>query len=326
MGSKTSESPTDGGVTPAPEPSVQQDAKATRLRELLDDVAAGRVSPARAGELLADISGGSPKDSAAAAAQPAAGSASGSPSGDVWADVSDQTVSRPPTDSTESHAAKPGPGKEPAVSSARRVVIRAVGRRVKVIGEPSVTTVSVDGPHVVRRDGDTVSVNSEGELGASVDGFTLMRSRSLEDIRDTLLGLRRELAVRVNPGLEVEIEVTAGGLTVERVPHLSQVRVTAGSAKLVDADGPLDLLVQAGSARVDMSPTTGKSRLRVESGSLDVRLGDRADVRVRTDAQLGKVVWHGSQHQGSAEEVTVGAGSAVLDLEVVMGSVQVRAR
>ena len=317
----TSESPANGGADSKLEP----DAKATRLRELLDDVAAGRVSPARAGELLADISDGSSEAPSGPGTEPAADSASSSPAGDVWADVSDPTGRPPATDSAESQTAAPKAGKEPAVSSARRVVIRAVGRRVKVIGEPSVTTVSVDGPHVVRRDGDTVSVNSEGELGASVDGFTLMRSRSLEDIRDTLLGLRRELAVRVNPSLEVEIEVTAGGLTVERVPHLSQVRVTAGSAKLVDSDGPLDLLVQAGSARVEMSPAKGKSRLRVESGSLDVRLGDRADVRVRTEAQLGKVVWHGTHHQGSADEVTVGSGSAVLDLEVVMGSIQVRA-
>jgi hypothetical protein len=288
------------------------------VRKLLDDVAAGRVSPAQAGELLAEYAGGSARPGASAAADTA------SSSGDVWADVSDPTESQPADKPGESPTAA-APGKEPVVASARRVVIRAVGRRVKLIGEPSVTTVSVDGPHVIRRDGDTVSVTSEGELGASLDGFTLMRSRSLDDIRDSFLGLRRELAVRVNPSLEVEVEVTAGGLTAERVPNLSQVRVTAGSAKLVGSDGPLDLLVQAGSARVDMSPTKGKSRLRVESGSLDVRLGERADVRVRTDAQLGKVVWHGSRHQGSAEEVTVGSGGSLLDLEVVMGSAQIRA-
>jgi hypothetical protein len=288
------------------------------MRALLDDVAAGRVSPARAGELLAQYSGGSAEHGTTGAADTASGT------GDVWAEVSDPTEGSPADEPKQSRAAK-APGREPVVASARRVVIRAVGRRVKLIGEPSVTTVSVDGPHVIRRDGDTVSVTSEGELGASLDGFTLMRSRSFEDIRDSFLGLRRELAVRVNPSLEVEVEVTAGGLTVERVPNLTQVRVTAGSAKLVDSDGPLDLLVQAGSARVEMSPTRGKSRLRVESGSLDVRLGDRADVRVRTDAQLGKVVWHGSRHQGSAEEVTVGSGGSLLDLEVVMGSAQVRA-
>ena len=313
--SPESSSPSTG---PSGNASEGSDAKAARLRALLDDVAAGRVSPAQAGELLAQYSDSLAEQGTTGAADTASGT------GDVWAEVSDPTESSPADEPKQSPTAE-APGKEPVVASARRVVIRAVGRRVKLIGEPSVTTVSVDGPHVIRRDGDTVSVTSEGELGASLDGFTLMRSRSFEDIRDSILGLRRELAVRVNPSVEVEVEVTAGGLTVERVPNLTQVRVTAGSAKLVDSDGPLDLLVQAGSARVDMSPTKGKSRLRVESGSLDVRLGDRADVRVRTDAQLGKVVWHGSRHQGSAEEVTVGSGGSLLDLEVVMGSAQVRA-
>jgi hypothetical protein len=315
MGAMSSES-SSSSTEPTGTASEGSDAKAAALRALLDDVAAGRISPAQAGERLVQYSSSPPEHGTTGAADTA--------TGDVWAEVSDPTESSPADEQKQSRAAE-APGKEPVVASARRVVIRAVGRRVRLIGEPSVTTVSVDGPHVIRRDGDTVSVTSEGELGASLDGFTLMRSRSFEDIRDSFLGLRRELAVRVNPSLEVEVEVTAGGLTVERVPNLTQVRVTAGSAKLVDSDGPLDLLVQAGSARVEMSPTKGKSRLRVESGSLDVRLGDRADVRVRTDAQLGKVVWHGSQHQGSAEEVTVGSGGSLLDLEVVMGSAQVRA-
>jgi hypothetical protein len=62
----------------------------------------------------------------------------------------------------------------------------------------------------------------------------------------------------------------------------------------------------------------------VESGSLDVRIGSGAHVRVRSDSQLGKVSWQGSTHQGTADEVTLGTGAATLDLEVVMGSVQVR--
>jgi hypothetical protein len=227
-------------------------------------------------------------------------------------------------DAEAAKAGSPRRGNEAEVVRARRVVIRAVGRRVRIIGEPSVATVSVDGAHVVRRDGATLTVTSEGELGASLDGFTLMRSRSFEDVRDSLLGFGRELAVRVNPDLEVDVEVTAGSFSVERVPKLSHVRVTAGSAKVLGAEGPLDLLVQAGSAKVDIRPTTGSSRLRVESGSLDVRIGSGAHVRVRSDSQLGKVSWQGSSHQGTADEVTLGTGAATLDLEVVMGSVQVR--
>jgi hypothetical protein len=50
------------------------------------------------------------------------------------------------------------------------------------------------------------------------------------------------------------------------------------------------------------------------------------DARVRSDAQAGRVAWQGSQHQGSAEEVVLGRGSAVVSLEAVMGAVQVRAQ
>jgi hypothetical protein len=327
-----------------------------RLRKLLDDVAAGRVTPVEASALLGGQAAGADPAAGAESAQgldpasdggdamPAAarrgpatsGGSSGSQTGDVWSDVSDVTGT---ASTAASRSGGPGVGTgdtaapttgftrrgdEAEVVRARRVVVRAVGRRVRIIGEPSVSTVSVDGAHVVRREGATLTVTSEGELGASLDGFTLMRSRSFEDVRDSLLGFGRELAVRVNPDLEVEVEVTAGGVSVERVPKLSHVRVTAGSAKVLDAEGPLDLLVQAGSAKVEIRPTNGSSRLRVESGSLDVRIGSGSDVRVRSDSQLGKVSWQGSSHQGSAEEVTVGNGAATLNLEVVMGSVQVR--
>ena len=233
---------------------------------------------------------------------------------DVWRDVTDSP--QPPPAATAD---------VPALAEPTRVVIRAVGHRVRVRGEPSVATVSVDGPHVVRRDGGTLTVASEGEFGSSLDGFTLMRSRSVSDLRDRLLGLGRELSVRVNPRLSVDVEVTAGSLVLERLPHVRQIRVTAGSAKVLDVQDELDMLVQAGSGRVEVKPTTGRSRVRVESGSLDVRLRAGADVRVHSDVQAGRVQWHGEHYQGSTGEVVLGSGSAVLNVEAIMGSVSMRA-
>jgi hypothetical protein len=279
-------------------------AESPALRAVLADVAAGRLSPTEAAAAIAEIQTDRPSDDA-----------------DVWADVTDR-----PADAPAAHLEPPTTSTLPASVEPTKVVIRAVGHRVRVVGEPSVSAVSVDGPHVVRRDGDTLTVASEGEFGTSLDGFTLIRSRSVSDLRDRLLGLGRELSVRVNPQLAVDVEVTAGSLSVERLPRLAQVRVTAGSAKLLDSDGPLDVLVQAGSAKVSFRPTAGRSRLRVESGSLDVVLLTGTDARVRSDAQAGRVAWQGSQHHGSAEEVVLGRGSAVVSLEAVMGAVQVRAQ
>ncbi|WP_197510338.1 hypothetical protein [Tessaracoccus coleopterorum] len=41
----------------------------------------------------------------------------------------------------------------------------AVGRRVRIEGDQSVATLTIDGPHVLRRVGTTMEVSSTGEIG-----------------------------------------------------------------------------------------------------------------------------------------------------------------
>ncbi len=203
-----------------------------------------------------------------------------------------------------------------------RITVRAVGRRVRIIGETSVATLSADGPHVLRRNGAVLEVSSDGEVGSSVDGFSILRApRSLDDFRS--LGLGKELFLRVNPNITVDVEVTAGSLNTERVPHLGKIRVTAGGAKLLDVQELNDVLVQAGQATIKGAIKTGRSRIRAESGSLNIELADDSNVTVKGDAQLGKVSWSGG-HDGLGDEVVMGNGSARLDVEVVMGYAQVR--
>ncbi|GAA3576973.1 hypothetical protein GCM10022197_37730 [Microlunatus spumicola] len=235
-----------------------------------------------------------------------------------------------PTGSTEAETTGTGtPGTTPteprgkAANGVERISVRAVGRRVRIVGETSVATLSADGPHVLRRNGTTLEVSSDGEIGPSLDGFSILRGvpRSLEDIR--ALGLGKELLLRVNPALEVDVEVTAGQLSTERVPHLGKVRVTAGGAKLLDVTAVNDVLVQAGSATIKGTITSGRHRVRVESGSLSISLGDDSNVTVKSDAQLGRVSWAGG-HSGAGDEVVMGHGNARLDVEVVMGHAQVR--
>ena len=83
-----------------------------------------------------------------------------------------------------------------------RISVRAIGRRVRIVGETSVATLSADGPHVLRRNGSVLEVSSDGELGASLDGFSILRgaTRSLDDFRS--LGLGKELFLRVNPNID----------------------------------------------------------------------------------------------------------------------------
>ena len=195
------------------------------------------------------------------------------------------------TPQPETSAEEPVQAKAVNVGGVERISVRAVGRRVRILGETSVATLSADGPHVLRRNGSVLEVSSDGELGASLDGFSILRSapRSLDDFRS--LGLGKELFLRVNPNLIVDVEVTAGSLNTEGVPHLGKVRVTAGAAKLLDVAEINDALVQAGQATIKGTIKTGRNRIRAESGTLSISLADDSNVTVTGEAQLGKISW-----------------------------------
>lgn len=214
-------------------------------------------------------------------------------------------------------------GSTPAVPEVARVSIRAVSRGVRLIADPTVTTVAVDGPHVVRREGDTLVITGEGERFPTDEAFSLLSSGRWRD----LFARHQTMTVRIRPDLAVGVEVTAGSLTADGARALDHVRVTAGSAKVRGVTVPIDLLVQAGSVSLAMVATEGRSRVRCESGSLKLHLGAGSHVRVRTDVQLGKVtVDPPSLSPGGekeAREIVVGRGTAELDLAVLMGSAQV---
>ncbi|WP_350281433.1 hypothetical protein [Kribbella sp. HUAS MG21] len=230
-----------------------------------------------------------------------------------WAGVQDSVVDDE-AEPVEEHSNVPIP------SGVQRVTVRAIGRRVRLIGEPAVNGVAVDGPHVIKRDGDTLAISSEGDMGVSIDGFSMLRNPT--DLKAHVNGLAKELSIRVNPHLQVEVEVTGGSVHAERLPGLTRVRVTAGMAKVSDVDGPVDVLVQAGSAELDAQITKGRSRVRVESGTAKVALRRGSDVHVHTEAQLGRVTWTGAV-SGQSKDVEIGRGRAALDVEVLVGTAQI---
>ncbi|TCO48300.1 hypothetical protein EV646_104117 [Kribbella antiqua] len=208
----------------------------------------------------------------------------------------------------------------PIPAGVQRVTVRAIGRRVRLIGEPAINGVAVDGPHVIKRDGETLAISSEGDMGVSIDGFSMLRNPT--NLKSHVNGLAKELSIRVNPTLQVEVEVTGGSVAAERLPGLTRVRVTAGTAKVSDVDGPIDLLVQAGTATLDAQITKGRSRVRVESGAANVTLRRGSDVRVHTESQLGRVSWTGAV-TGQSKDVEIGRGRASLDVEVLVGTAQI---
>lgn len=302
------------------------------LSPILDDLAAGRISASEASRRIDALN-------ATPSATPAPEQEHGRPqhathrTERIWPSAEDATgdedVADPPAaDTPRGDSARdrdedevPAPPRG-SVDGIERVSLRVVGRRVRIIGDAKISRVSVDGPNVVVRNGSVLEITSDGEVGPSFEGFSLLRPpRSLDDVRS--LGLGKELVVRVNPVLVVDASVTAGSLSTEKVPYLGDVRVTAGGAKLRDVAVVEDALVQAGQATVAGTLRTGRSRIRVESGSLSIQLDDRSSVTVHSDAQLGKVSWSGG-HTGAGDQVVMGHGNARLDVGVIMGHAQVR--
>jgi hypothetical protein len=295
------------------------------MKAILEELAAGRIDAAEAARRI-DALKASQSTSETSPPEPTNEQLAGSEAdGDAWAAATDrpQASSGSATPEPETSAEEPAQAKAVNVGGVERISVRAVGRRVRIIGETSVATLSADGPHVLRRNGSVLEVSSDGELGASLDGFSILRSapRSLDDFRS--LGLGKELFLRVNPNLIVDVEVTAGSLNTEGVSHLGKVRVTAGAAKLLDVAEINDALVQAGQATIKGAIKTGRNRVRAESGTLSISLADDSNVTVTGEAQLGKISWAGG-HSGAGDEVVMGSGSARLDIEVVMGHAQVR--
>lgn len=290
----------------------------TDVRDILDSVAAGRITAQEASTLLAERSGpAAPAGDARTAVETAPTDTSPIVDDDSVTGPVDIPVADVPAASTHANE----PVARPAGSGPTRLRVRAVGRRVRIVGEPFLSTVAVEGPHVMRHEGDVLTVASEGEFQATLDNFTL-RTPNLRDLQERFVDLTRELVIKVNPRLDVEIEVTAGSVSIERAPRVSHVRITAGSAKLRDVTGPLDLLVQGGSATVDGGISVGDSKLRVESGSLQVNLLVGTNATVTNDVQLGRLTWDGES--GGPVERVVGNGAAGLRIEGMMGAVNVR--
>lgn len=314
------------------------------MKDILEDLAAGRIDAGEAARQIDAIPPSSGNEQAADGEPDApsgdglgeeSGEESAAESADAWALSTDrpqsashttETIRAEPAETETRRTGRSRTSPQVRVNAANgvdKISVRAIGRRVRIVGEPSVATVSADGPHVLRRNGSVLEISSDGELGASIDGYQILRGapRSLEDFR--ALGLGKELFLKVNPAILVDVEVTAGSLHTERMPRLGNVRVTAGGAKLLDVTQIGDALIQAGQATIKGTITQGRSRVRAESGSLSIQLTDDSDVTVSTDAQLGKVSW-GGRHTGSGDEVVMGDGRGRLVVEVLMGHASVK--
>jgi len=315
------------------------------LRDILTSVREGRLDPAEAARLLQERStatehtpstGGPPADPQPSSDAPSSEAPIASSA--VWAsvtddpdpasDVPDAREPSTPTVRTDEEIEVPTEATDDPQSAiivdnraTTGLRIRAITRRVRIIGDPAVTTVSIDGPHELRREGTTLICDSERDLPFG-DPFAFLPTamgRFRLQAPGQAFTWGTALEVRVNPELDLDIDLTAGSLHVEQVGRV-RARVTAGSARVEDIRGPLDLHIVGGTAKIDTVMVGGGNRVRCDSGSVLLHLRPGSDLRFRPEAQLGRIVIDGAE---GGREITVGRGTGRLRAEVVMGSIQV---
>lgn len=219
------------------------------------------------------------------------------------------------------HRRSPEPMVQQTDGGAARVrVVTSMGS-VTVVGDESVREAVADGPHVARREGDVLVIESrEDEEIAS--HFTFGgRGRLGIDVREW------KLTVRMNPRLALDAEVQAGALVVRGIRAPIRAEVQAGSTRLEDFTAPIDLDVQAGSVKAYGRLTEGMSRIRCQAGSVKVDLDSTSSVKIKAKTSLGRISLPGIPSVvglgSSGSQAQIGAGVATLDIDAELGSVQV---
>ncbi len=209
----------------------------------------------------------------------------------------------------------------------RGVRVVASAGSVRVIGDPLVARIAVDGPHTMRRAGDIVVVECSPLLDVlSLEhGLGRFITSGPGHVRPRFRGGRPVVVVRVNPDLPLDLDVTAGHAVVSGSTKGVRCSVSAGSAVLRDMTGPVEASVTAGSLALSGPLRHGASRINCDMGSATVRLESGADVRVRVRNNLGKVSVDlpGCEHEDEA--FVVGTGLAELNIESNLSSVTVSA-
>jgi hypothetical protein len=303
----------------------------TDEREILEQVARGELSPEDAAVLLDDA----PPGEAERGAPADLGDASDAHDGLFGSASAWSTLGRAFSSSGLLHDSEPDEAAAPTAPlfpDAEVTTLHLIGafRNAVVVGDPTVRTVTVDGPHRARLEGSTLIIDGDDENG---EGFRIETRRGIRRGRHFRIGVDNPrpipLSLRANPTLALIAEVAAGTLKIHEMRGPLTAEVAAGALSITGATGPLDLSTAAGPIKVQGRITTGSHRIRCEAGAVKVILDPSSDVRIRARASLGKVILPGvSGPSGfaigsSQSESIIGDGTATLSIECAVGGVKV---
>lgn len=289
----------------------------------MERVARGELSPAEAATLLDELETKGPGPGAAA---DEAGQTDEDDPRDWTAgwereqqpEQAGSTVSAPP----------PPPSAEGSVARVR--VVRIIGT-ADIIGDPSVREAVAEGPHVARREGDSLVIEGSDRFdgngfefawGSGLRGRHERHRRRMHRHGGFNWGDMMPVRIRVNPNLALDVDAQASKVRIRGVHGPIRANVQAAGIDIEDFRSPLDLRVQAGNINARGRLDGGASRVHCEAGSVRVHLERGSSARVTARTVLGKVHFDGAD---SRTPWILGGGEGTLDIDTTMGSVRVTA-
>jgi hypothetical protein len=193
---------------------------------------------------------------------------------------------------------------------------------VRLVADPTVAGAVAHGPHEARTDGTTMTIGDSGDG----KGFAFRAGRGFAGI-----GRRAgRLEIRANPDLDLEVELAAGELVVAGMHRAITATVTAGSLRLDDFRGPIDLTVKAGTVEGTGRLTDGDSTVSCKLGEVRLDLHPDSDVTISARARVGEIRLPDGPASGGIDlgdhHYVFGRGTASLRVDTTAGSVQIRAQ
>jgi hypothetical protein len=324
-------------------------------REILEAVAAGRLTPTEAADQLAALDADK-AGSARAAGERADGADEGGEGGEQGRE--------------KVIVVKKGDG---AARKVVRIKVEGTFRAIEVVGDDDVVEAVAEGDHRSRVEGDVLVIDGSAMLGESDDEESSsnadfgewFQSTGRRHARRIRVGGRavgaagvyrpRPLRVRMNPDLMLDARVEAGPLVIKRVRGPVTARVAAGPLTITGFESPIDLKVSAGKVTAKGRVDHGESHIDCDAGKVRLHLDKDSHARVRAQATLGKVGLGehqtefkrvkkelrdlgelGNLHdlgdrlsdllQGAfsdTHEVTVGRGTGSIEIQVSMGAADI---
>ena len=162
---------------------------------------------------------------------------------------------------------------EPAPEPVRKVRIASTGHSVRVVGDPGRREPLVDGPHMLRREGDTLVVEPEGGEDGGDFFIASLPPWRRGDSRNRFWRSAPPLVVRMPPELALQADVTAASVVVRDVRGPIALTLSAGSARIDGFASPIDVDVSAGSLTARGILDRGESSVRCSAGSVKLALG-----------------------------------------------------